>query len=108
MQETNQRVFAAMLGIIVVGFLIIAFILPFTYERNERPVVQEPAWDSPQTLKLAQRACFDCHSNETVWPWYSYLFPMATLIQNDVERGRAVLNFSEWQPGGFEQVLVPK
>jgi hypothetical protein len=96
MKHRNQRIFAGILAITIVGFLIIAFILPFSYDRQNPPVVQEPSWDSPQTLRLAKRACFDCHSNETVWPWYSYLFPMATLIQRDVDKGREALNFSEW------------
>lgn len=103
MQKTNQRVFVTILIIIIVSFLILGFILPFTYDRQNRPVVQEPPWDSPQTFRLAERACFDCHSNETVWPWYSYLFPMATLIQRDVDRGRAVLNFSEWDASRFSK-----
>jgi len=42
------------------------------------------------------RACFDCHSNETVWPWYSHVAPASWLNQRDVEKGRRKLNFSEW------------
>jgi mono/diheme cytochrome c family protein len=56
----------------------------------------EPAWDSPRTRELAVRACFDCHSNETVWPWYSNVAPISWLIQNDVDEGRREVNFSEW------------
>ena len=56
----------------------------------------EPKWDSPQTLELAKRACFDCHSNETVWPWYSNIAPVSWLIQHDVDEGRTRLDFSEW------------
>src|SRR5689334_11124590 len=60
------------------------------------PVTQEPNWDSPQTRALAQRACFDCHSNETVWPWYSYVAPVSWLVVHDTLDGRRELNFSEW------------
>ena len=63
------------------------------------PVGQEPNWDSPETRSLVERACFDCHSNETKWPWYSYVFPMSEIIRGDVEKGREVLNFSEWEAG---------
>ncbi|HSJ27302.1 MAG TPA: heme-binding domain-containing protein [Acidimicrobiia bacterium] len=42
------------------------------------------------------RACFDCHSNETVWPWYSTIAPMSWLVQRDADEGREELNFSEW------------
>ncbi len=45
---------------------------------------------------LAVRACFDCHSNETVWPWYSNVAPISWLVEHDVDEGRRALNFSEW------------
>jgi hypothetical protein len=59
-------------------------------------VVQEPAWDSPETRALAKRACFDCHSNETVWPWYSNIAPVSWLVARDVTEGRDAMNFSDW------------
>ena len=43
------------------------------------------------------RACFDCHSNETKWPWYAHVAPVSWLVQHDVDDGRKHLNFSEWQ-----------
>ncbi len=46
--------------------------------------------------RLAAAACFDCHSNETEWPWYTSVAPFSWLTQHDVEEGRAALNFSEW------------
>ena len=46
---------------------------------------------------MAKRACFDCHSNETDWPEYARVAPISWLVQRDVEQGREVLNFSEWQ-----------
>jgi len=52
--------------------------------------------DSLITRELAQKACFDCHSNETVWPWYSKIAPVSWLVQRDVDEGREKLNFSEW------------
>ena len=51
--------------------------------------------------KLAlTRACFDCHSYETRWPWYSYLAPISMLVERDVKLARARLNFSEWEDLG--------
>ncbi len=81
--------------LIVVAVLIVIQIPPLLLETNP-PVVAEPKWDSPQTRALAQRACFDCHSNETVWPWYSRIAPPSWLVALDVFRGRRHLNFSEW------------
>ena len=54
----------------------------------------QAAWDSPRTLDLAQRACFDCHSNETRWPWYSHVAPVSWRVFRHVEEGRQKLNFS--------------
>lgn len=45
---------------------------------------------------LAQCTCFDCHSNETRWPWYSNLALASWLIYRDVEEGRHHINFSDW------------
>jgi hypothetical protein len=45
---------------------------------------------------LLSRACYDCHSNETRWPWYSRIAPVSWLIARDVALGRKELNFSEW------------
>jgi len=49
-----------------------------------------------RTEALARAACFDRHSNETKWPWYTNVAPMSWLIQRDVDEGCEVLNFSEW------------
>ena len=51
---------------------------------------------SPQGAGIIRRACQDCHSNQTVWPWYSRVAPMSWLVAEDVKEGRAKLNFSEW------------
>ena len=59
-------------------------------------VVSEPQWDSPRTRQLFWRACADCHSNETVWPWYTRLPIAGQLIRYDVLEGRSRLNVSEW------------
>jgi hypothetical protein len=84
-----------LLGLLGVGVLI--QLVPFGHDHTNPPVIQEPAWDSPQTRDLARRACFDCHSNETVWPWYSNVAPVSWLNQRDVDGGRRHLNFSEWK-----------
>lgn len=50
----------------------------------------------PQTRQLAVRACFDCHSNQTTWPWYTSVAPFSWLTERDVIEGRRRLNFSQW------------
>lgn len=81
------------------GFLLIQLV-PYGRNHTNPAVVGEPNWDSPQTRELAQRACYDCHSNETVWPWYSNVAPVSWLTQHDTDEGRQHLNFSTWGSGG--------
>lgn len=70
--------------------------VPYGRDHTNPAVSQEPDWDSPRTRELAKRACFDCHSNETVWPVYSHVAPFSWLVQHHVEDGREHLNFSEF------------
>jgi mono/diheme cytochrome c family protein len=83
-----------LLGVIVI-FLVIQAV-PYGRDHANPPLRVEPAWDSKRTRELAVRTCFACHSNETVWPWYSNFAPISWLIQRDVQKGRRELNFSEW------------
>lgn len=85
------------LGLLIVALVAVQFV-PTGFSHSNPPVVAEPAWDSPATRALAVQACFDCHSNETEWPWYSRVAPMSWLVEADVKKGRAALNFSEWTP----------
>jgi len=80
----------------VLGGLLVIQLVPYGRDHENPPVVAEPAWNSAQTRELAVRACFDCHSNETVWPWYSNVAPLSWLVQQDVDGGREELNLSEW------------
>jgi len=84
------------IGIALVGIFLIMQLIPYGHNHTNPEVIQEPAWDSPQTRELAKRACFNCHSNETVWPWYSNIAPVSWLVVSDVEEGRRYLNLSEW------------
>lgn len=78
------------------GILLAVQLVPYGWRRTNPPVVAEPDWDSPRTRELFQRACADCHSNRTKWPWYSRVAPISWLIVKDVEQGRSHLNVSEW------------
>ncbi len=83
------------IGTLVLFVLIQA--VPYGRNHTNPPVVQEPKWDSPTTRALAVRTCFDCHSNESHWPWYSHVAPASWLVQNHVDEGRRRMNFSEFQ-----------
>ncbi|MFN2166454.1 MAG: heme-binding domain-containing protein [Anaerolineae bacterium] len=80
--------------IVICGFVLIQLV-PYGKNHTNPPVSQEPTWDSPQTRELAMRACGDCHSDNTVWPWYSNIAPVSWLVYNDTMEGRSRFNFSE-------------
>jgi hypothetical protein len=50
----------------------------------------------PDVKAILDRSCRDCHSNQTVWPWYSHVAPASWLLVNDVNHAREEMNFSEW------------
>ena len=80
---------------LVVLFVLIQFI-PYGKDHTNPPVVAEPNWDSPRTKELFMRACGDCHSNETKWPWYSNIAPLSWSIYHHVVEGREHFNVSMW------------
>jgi mono/diheme cytochrome c family protein len=79
-----------------VVLLLVAQLVPYGRDHANPPVVREPQWNAASTRELARTACFDCHSNLTTWPWYSSVAPFSWLVQSDVDTGRSILNFSEW------------
>ncbi len=80
---------------IFIVFLAIQFV-PYGHNHSNPPITGEPNWNSTTTKDLFSRACADCHSNQTSWPWYSNIAPVSWLVQKDVEEGRAKFNVSEW------------
>jgi len=82
----------AMLGIALVAIQAV----PYGRSHTNPPVTGNPEWDSEATEELARRACYDCHSNQTRWPWYSSFAPFSWLVQGHVDEGRSELNFSEF------------
>ena len=98
------KIVGGILGVVFLGLVIAQFI---PVDRSNPAVVSEPNWDSPQTKVLMERACYDCHSNQTQWPAYSYVAPLSWVLAHDVEEGRDKLNFSDWarHPGEGEEMI---
>jgi hypothetical protein len=98
-----------LIGLAVVGLAVLIQFVPYGRNHQNPTVVREPTWSSHETRTLAVHACFDCHSNESVWPWYSSIAPVSWLVQRDVEEGRSKLNFSEWnstqEPGDAAETI---
>ena len=83
-------------GAIVVVFALAQFANP---TRTNPPVVQDMLANivpPPHVATLLHAACYDCHSNETKWPWYAHIVPASLLVAGDVNEGRRHLNLSEW------------
>jgi hypothetical protein len=83
---------------VVVLLLAVQFVQPDRTNPPANPdasfaAVAKPA---PEVAAILQRACANCHSNETTWPWYSRVAPASWLVASDVKEGRAHMNLSEW------------
>lgn len=77
----------------LVALLVVAQFVPL--HRDNPPVHSD--LQAPVAVHTALRAgCYDCHSNETHWPWWSHIAPASFLIVSDVHEGRSHLNFSTW------------
>ncbi len=106
--ETTMKLLIKILTYGIPAVLILIQFVPV--DRSNPPVTREVNWDSQQTREIVQRACFDCHSNETVWPWYAYIAPISWRVSEHVAEGREHLNFSEWDRpnedfGEIEEVM---
>ena len=86
------RALLAALALVTAGLLLSQLVRP---ARDNPPPQEAMAWDTPATQDLATRACMDCHSNETVWPWYTGVAPSSWLTVLHVRRGRESINLSE-------------
>lgn len=83
---------------VAILFILVQFAQP---NKSNPPIDQAmtiaaQAEFTPPVSRLIKASCFDCHSNETHWPWYSYVAPVSWLVADDVATGRNHLNFSEW------------
>ena len=84
-----------------IGALVAVFVLAQLANpaRTNPPVVSDMLADNaspPQVAALLHAACYDCHSNETKWPWYAHIAPASLLVASDVNEGRRHLNLSDW------------
>ena len=87
--------------------VLLALAVIFVLMQLYRPSRENPPVDQTKTIEHAMsippnvqttlsRACNDCHSSETAWPWYSNVAPVSWMLTDHVNEGRAELNFSNW------------
>lgn len=79
--------------------LVLAILLLAQFVRVERanPPVRADIHTDKEIANLLRTACYNCHSNETIWPWYANVAPASWLVASDVSEARRNLNFSEWE-----------
>ena len=78
--------------VLAVGVAAVQFV---PIDRDNPPVTAD--LQAPDEIKaMLTRSCYDCHSNETVWPWYSYVAPVSFQLNTHIKTGREHLNFSNW------------
>ena len=71
--------------------------------QRTNPPVDSALRAPPEVDAVLRRACYDCHSHETRWPWYSRVAPVSWFLARHVKHGRAELNFSDWPAFDFER-----
>jgi heme-binding protein len=97
----------------------VVFIVVFAAAQLIRPERANPATDAARTIQahagttrelvaVLDRSCRDCHSNNTVWPWYTQIAPLSWLMARGVAEGRKAVNFSEWAgyPPDVQRMLL--
>jgi len=84
--------------VLAAGFVVIQLVRPARTNPATEPskTIQSQVKVPAEVDAILKRACNDCHSNETQWPWYSQIAPISWLVVHDVNEGREHLNFSEW------------
>ena len=81
---------------ILAVFVLLILIQFVPVDRSNPPVTGEVV--APDAVKeVLRNSCYDCHSNETRWPWYSRVAPVSWRVAENVKEGREHLNFSEWE-----------
>jgi len=92
-----------------IGALVLfALIQLWPVRRTNPPVVGDLA-APPEVASILRRACYDCHSNETRWLWYSRLAPVSWVVVHDVDEARKELNLSHWtQMPPKRQAIAPQ
>jgi len=85
-----------MLRIIVIVVIIVLIGIQFVPVDKTNPPVTGEIKAPENVMQILRNSCYDCHSNEVKWPWYSNVAPMSWLVAYDVDEAREHMNFSEW------------
>jgi len=81
---------------VAVALAAAAVVIQFVPVDRSNPAVRHDIGAPPAVAALLRGACYDCHSHETVWPWYSHVAPVSWFVADHVKEGRRKVNFSDW------------
>jgi hypothetical protein len=84
------------LGWLALAGLALLAAIQLVPARRSNPAVRSEVEAPPEVRAILRRACYNCHSNETRWPWYSRVAPVSWWVASHVREARGDLNFSEW------------
>lgn len=82
---------------IVLIVFVLFCILQLVPINRSNPPVEADIIASSEVKNILKKSCYDCHSNETKYPIYSYLFPISIILKNHIVEARSELNFSVWE-----------
>ena len=93
-----KKIIKIIFALLAIVFILIQFIRPLRINPiSDKTRDITATINIPSNVKqILDRSCYDCHSNNTRWPWYSYIAPVSWLIAQDVNNGREKINYSEW------------
>lgn len=94
-----MKILKLVLLILLLGFIAIQFFpadKPEVSQTNENDLIYNNQLPEEVSTMLKE-SCYDCHSNETKYPWYSHVAPVSWLVVRDIKLGREALNFSHWE-----------
>jgi hypothetical protein len=80
----------------LLGFLGLGLIIQMVPVSRTNPPVETDIAAPAEVQAILRTSCYDCHSNETVWPWYSHVAPVSWLVASDASEARRQFNFSTW------------
>ena len=89
---TPLRIWQKIVILLIVGFLLIQAV---PIDRSNPPVTSDIP-TSAEVKNILKTSCYDCHSNETDWPWYGYVAPLSWWMKSHIKSGRNHVNFSTW------------
>lgn len=94
-----MKIVKLLILVLLIAVVIIQFIpndKPEVVLTNENDLIYNN--QLPENIRvMLKESCYDCHSNETIYPWYSYVAPISWLVVRDIKLGRDELNFSHWE-----------